>query len=50
MLEELQRRELGGVARFIGRLPMAAVDVHGAARSRGELLAFAGRALDEVAG
>ena len=50
MLEELQRRELGGVARFIGRLPMAAVDVRGAARSRGELLAFAGRALDEVAG
>jgi LuxR family transcriptional regulator, maltose regulon positive regulatory protein len=50
MLEELQRRELGGVARFIGRLPMSAVDVRGAARARGELLAFAGRAAGEVAG
>ena len=51
MLEELERRELGGVARFIGRLPMTTVDVRAAARPRSELLAFAGGAAHgEVAG
>ena len=50
MLEELQRRELGGVARFVGRLPMETVDSRSSARPRGEVLAFAARtALGEVA-
>jgi LuxR family maltose regulon positive regulatory protein len=52
MLEELQRRELGGVARFIGRLPMSVVDLRpGRSRGRPELVSLTpGTTLNVVAG